>query len=173
MSEKEQSNLEIRQIKLWEVPKLLAFRAEYDYKVPFLPESSKTDKDSALYHILKMLWHRKRMATFVAVRGREVLGYISFVSGKYKRSQGNAYLVSAAVKKSERGQGIGSSLFQAVEEYARAQGSRRIEFDVFSANKRALELYKRLGYEIEGVKRRAVENERGSDDLIFMAKFIQ
>ena len=112
------------------------------------------------------------MATFIALRDKEVLGYISIVFGKYKKFQGNAYLVSAAVKKEERGQGIGTKLFRAVEGHARENGTRRIEFDVFSSNKRALELYKRLGYEVEGVKRRAVENKQGSDDLVFMAKFL-
>ncbi len=112
------------------------------------------------------------MTTFVAVRDRDILGYISLVFGKSKKFRGNTYLVSAAVKDGARVQGIGTQLFNTIETHARERGAHRVEFEVFAKNAKALKLYKRLGYEIEGVKRRAVQNNEDYDDLIFMAKFL-
>lgn len=163
------AEVRIRPLRVRELPAFLRFQAENDYKA--LPGES--DTPSLLYSFLKMLWHGERIATFVAERpGEGMVGYISLVFGKTKKFRGNAYLVSAAVRGALRGQGIGSKLFTHVEDYARRRGARRIEFDVFAKNEGALRLYKRLGYEVEGVKRRAVEHDGEHDDLVFMAKFV-
>lgn len=163
------SDIKIRELDLWEIPKLLSFRAEHDYRYP---ADKILGRESALYSLLKALWHGERMKVIVASRGKDLVGYVSLVFGKQRKFQGNTYIVSAAVSASERGRGIGTLLFNAAEVYARARGSRRVELEVFSRNTGALELYKRLGYEVEGVKRKAVESNGEFDDLIFMAKFV-
>ncbi len=162
-------NIEIRELKIQELPEFLRFQEENDYKA--LPEH-RSERQSLWYSLLKMLWHGDRIVTFVAVGEGRIIGYISLVFGKYQKFKGNAYLVSAAVRADERGKGIGTRLFDTVEVYAKSRGTRRIEFEVFAKNVKALALYKRLGYEIEGVKRRAVDNGTDLDDLIFMAKFV-
>ncbi len=163
------ANLQIRQLQLRELPELLKFQQENDYKA--LPEHG-GERQSLAYSLLKMFWHGERLVTFVAVDDSGIIGYISLVFGKHRKFRGNAYLVSAAVKASERGKGTGTRLFDAVEIYAKSRGTRRIEFEVFAKNEKAIALYKRLGYQIEGVKRRAVDNGTDLDDLIFMAKFV-
>lgn len=164
------SGIIIRELKIWEVPELLRFRVANDYNAPF--EDKDVRSESVFYALLKMLWHGERMANMVAIKDGSIVGYISLVFGKHKKFKGNAYLINAAVSRSERNQGIGTALFNEIENYSRKRGARRIEFDVFASNTRAIKLYEKLGYEIEGVKRRAVENSHGFDDLIFMAKFL-
>lgn len=162
-------DLEVRHVRLWELPQLLTFRAAYDYE-PY--PARRGNGESVIYSLLKFLWHGKRIGTIVVVREGEILGYASMVFGKYKQFRGNMYLVSVAVKDGERGKGLGTLLFKEVEDYARSRGTRRIEFDVFAKNTGALRLYKKLGYEVEGVKRRAAVWEDGHDDLVFMAKLL-
>ncbi|MFH1473186.1 MAG: GNAT family N-acetyltransferase [bacterium] len=164
--------LVIRPLTIFEVPAILEFRLRYDYVTPFA-NIVENKKDSLLYTILKMFWHRKRMLTLVAVRENQIVGYITMIFGKQKSFQGNAYLVSAAVDGVERGKGVGTRLFNEIESYALSRGTRRIEFDVFASNVDALRLYERLGYEVEGRKRRVVESQNGYDDIIFMAKFLK
>jgi len=160
----------IRALKLWEIPKLLKFRSMYDYTAT---AESGGYQESVLYILLKALWFGDRMMTLIAERNGEIVGYVSAAFGKHAKFRGNVYIVSAAVSSVERGKGIGTQLFNEVERYASSRGTRRIELEVFAQNTGALNLYKRLGYEIEGMKRRAVESGGKYDDLIFMAKLLK
>ncbi len=163
------SNITVRKLRLHELPQLLEFRRHNDYEAY---PAKETTKESLLYSVLKFLWHGERMATLVAVREDVILGYVTLVFGRHAKFRGNAYLVSVAVKASERGRGLGTLLFAEVEKYALSRGARRIEFEVFAKNTGALNLYRRIGYEVEGTKRRAVEFAGEYDDLIFMAKIL-
>ncbi len=163
------SDIKISPLKIWEIPELLKFRDENEYKTPV---DKNKYPESILYAALKSLWHGKRLATFLAKKDGKIIGYMSMAFGRYKHFRGNAYLIDAAVDKEHRSKGIGSALFKAAETLAKERGARRIELEVFAKNVRAIELYKRLGYEIEGTKRRAVEEDGYYDDLIFMAKFL-
>jgi ribosomal protein S18 acetylase RimI-like enzyme len=68
-----------------------------------------------------------------------------------------------------RGQGLGERL--AVEAIRSAQriGIERIELDVFASNARAIALYRKLGFVVEGVKRRARKLDGAYEDNVFMA----
>jgi len=54
-----------------------------------------------------------------------------------------------------RGHGIGKALLQVALEKAKTQELTRIELDVREENHRAIELYKRFGFKIEGLKQNA------------------
>jgi RimJ/RimL family protein N-acetyltransferase len=68
-----------------------------------------------------------------------------------------------------RGQGLGQRLAIAAIERARALGMERIELEVFASNERAIGLYRKLGFSIEGVKRRARKLDGQYDDNVLMA----
>jgi ribosomal protein S18 acetylase RimI-like enzyme len=163
------TDITIRRLQIFEIPQLLRFRSRNDYKAPADGEGQ---SESLLYSVLKVLWHGDRMMTLVAEKGSQIKGYVSLIFGKGHKFRGNVYIVSAAVDAAERGQGIGTKLFEAVERYAREKQARRLELEVFDRNTGAIKLYQRLGYQIEGIKRRAVENGRDYDDLVFMAKLL-
>ncbi len=73
------------------------------------------------------------------------------------------------VVETHRGQGIGTRLIEATIEAAIARGISRIELEAFSSNTRAIRLYEKLGFEHEGVKRRARCLDGHWDDFIVMA----
>lgn len=164
--------VKIRPLRLSEIPKLLEFRKRYDYRSPLATDGAVAQDASPLHMFLKALWHKDRLVTLVAEEGGEIIGYTTLVLGKGKKFSGNTYLVSAAVREDKRGAGVGTKLFEAAEVNARSRNARRIELDVFAKNDRAVKLYERLGYEIEGRKRKAVDGPLGTDDLIFMAKLL-
>ena len=61
---------------------------------------------------------------------------------------GDFYLSSLAVDEDQRGQGIGSALIDAMEERARAAGSRRFTIALAAKNEGAQRLYRRHGFAV-------------------------
>lgn len=59
------------------------------------------------------------------------------------------YFMYLAVYPKFRGLGLGTKLFELIEEEARKAGYNTVVFDVETDNTRAVKLYERLGYEIE------------------------
>ena len=56
--------------------------------------------------------------------------------------------------------------------WARAVGVKRIELSVVEGNDRAIRLYEKFGFSLEGVKRKAVLLEDGYRNVLIMAKLL-
>lgn len=81
----------------------------------------------------------------------------SLVSTGGKR-QGNRHVTTlgVSVAAGHRGQGIGTARLKSAVEWARANPVvRRVELHVFARNAAARRLYERIGFEVEGRRRRA------------------
>ncbi|URZ04268.1 GNAT family N-acetyltransferase [Clostridium felsineum] len=81
-------------------------------------------------------------------------------------------LFGVTILKEYTGKGIGSLLLKTVIAWAKKKKIEKIELEVFNDNTRAIELYKKFGFEEEGKKIKAIKTEEGYKDLIFMAKFL-
>lgn len=77
------------------------------------------------------------------------------------------------VLKHERGKGVGSALISRLAKWARAAGVSRLELCVFARNSEAIRLYRNLGFEVEGTRRRAVRISNAYEDIIEMAKKVE
>ena len=64
-------------------------------------------------------------------------------------ADGDFYLVSIAVDKELRGEGVGSRLIDSIEDRARASGSPRLSLDVSAKNEGARRLYEHRGMAVE------------------------
>lgn len=64
-------------------------------------------------------------------------------------ADGDFYLQAIAVDKEHRGQGLGSTLIDAIEDQAIAAGSTRLSLDVSASNRTALRLYEHRGMSVE------------------------
>ena len=71
-----------------------------------------------------------------------------------------------------RGMGLGERLMRTTIDAAVAVGMERIELEVFDTNARAIALYRKLGFELEGVKRHARKLDGQYDDDLFMALLV-
>lgn len=69
-----------------------------------------------------------------------------------------------------RGRGLGEALLGAALEHARRIGLERVELQVYATNEPAIALYRKFGFETEGVKRRARKLDGRYDDIIQMAR---
>ena len=70
------------------------------------------------------------------------------------------------------GQGIGSTLLQKMEDFAKSVGVVRIEARVRSLNERGLGLYKKRGYQIEGERKKAALINGNFEDELYIAKLL-
>jgi Acetyltransferases, including N-acetylases of ribosomal proteins len=67
-----------------------------------------------------------------------------------------------------RRQGIGKQLIQRALAAAQDFGFRRVELAVRANNLNAIELYKRVGFRVEGVQRDAIQLDGSYENLILM-----
>ena len=162
----------VRSLKITDLPSFVRLRADIEEHSPYMPAGDGERRERMVYTVLKMLLRRESTVTLVVEKGGMLVGYITLIFGRFRKFRGNAYIASVSVSERYRGKGVGTRLLAKAEEYARKRGARRLELEVFSKNKGAYELYERLGWEVEGRKRKAVENIDGFDDLVFMAKFL-
>jgi ribosomal protein S18 acetylase RimI-like enzyme len=68
-----------------------------------------------------------------------------------------------------RRQGLGENLMRQALAAARAFGLHRVEVTVRKSNKNAIELYKKVGFAIEGLQRDAIRVDGNYENVISMA----
>jgi RimJ/RimL family protein N-acetyltransferase len=87
---------------------------------------------------------------FVAVDQNRIVGECSFHGGPYQRIRHQG-LLGMSVDRSHWGLGIGRALLQALIDWARATGIiRKLNLRVMVYNRRAIALYRKMGFVEEG-----------------------
>lgn len=77
-----------------------------------------------------------------------------------------------AVLREYRGIGIGNAIMDYVISWAKARNYEKISLTVFSTNAPAIDLYKKFGFNVEGVKKKEFKIEGKYVDEICMGKFL-
>jgi len=162
-------DIQITRFSFLHAHSFVKLRKEIENKTDFLLAKKGERKENALHVVARLLISQRRTITFLAWDEKSIIGYVSLVFPKFKKLRGNAYL-TIAVKEEYRGKGIGTLLMDTGERYAKDRGVRRIELEVFGKNEVAIKLYEKRGYVIEGVKKNAISEEEGFDDIIIMTK---
>ncbi|MGH1347796.1 MAG: GNAT family N-acetyltransferase [Nannocystales bacterium] len=118
-----------------------ALARQTDLLLPAPEEVSETSTRSMLEH--STAW------TFVALDGCHIVALCGMQRGGLQR---NAHVARAwiGVLQQHWGFGIGRRLFETALAHATRNGIRRVELTVREDNLRALELYRGLGFEVEG-----------------------
>jgi RimJ/RimL family protein N-acetyltransferase len=127
-----------------------------------------------------MAWQERRIQSWLAEANETVLvcavenelaGFIAVAGGKYRRNRHSAHLV-LGVRQKFASQGFGRQLMSAAENWARRQGMHRLELTVMTHNQRAVGLYRKMGYEIEGVRHDSLRVSGTFVDEYAMAKLL-
>lgn len=111
------------------------------------------------------------IAQFVALSGEEVIGWCD-ISPMGLEGFTHSGQLGMGVHKRFRRLGIGTRLIEQTIRKAKANGLERIELEVFASNIPAIRLYEKLGFVVEGVKKKARKLDGAYDDLVQMALFI-
>lgn len=93
----------------------------------------------------------------VAEVGGVVVGAITAEHGRSGRVE-----LGMAIVDGHRGRGIGTALLAWVLDWARARGAHKVMLELWPHNERALGLYRKLGFEVEGRYRRHWRRRDGS-----------
>lgn len=107
----------------------------------------------------------------VAIVNSKVVGFIIAYCGHANRTRHSAYMV-IGVEKAYWRKGVGRSLIEFMENWAKASYVHRIELTVVESNLAARALYKKCGYIEEGVKRDSLKVDGSYVNEIYMAKLI-
>lgn len=105
---------------------------------------------------------------FVALQESEVIGFCD-IRPKQLPGFEHTGTLGMGVLEQYRRKGIGKKLLKKTISKARTQGMERIELEVYASNVPAIRLYEKIGFEVEGVKRRARILDGHVDDLVIMA----
>jgi RimJ/RimL family protein N-acetyltransferase len=108
----------------------------------------------------------------VALDCGEIIGFLGAFTGWFARNRGVVYISHVGLRTAYRGRRIGARLFDAVEAWARGQNAHRLELQVAKGNQRALALYHRQGFAIEGSMADSFRGSGRSYDCYMMGKLL-
>jgi RimJ/RimL family protein N-acetyltransferase len=106
------------------------------------------------------------LAAFVDGRVAGLAGIL----GRDLPQESHVGMVGVSVDQDFRGRGVGTSLLTALLEWAPRHDLIRVEIEAFANNPRAIELYERLGFAREGVRRGAVLVDGEYIDVVGLAQ---
>jgi RimJ/RimL family protein N-acetyltransferase len=101
----------------------------------------------------------------------ELLGFLAVHRGVLKRINHSGYIVVGLLEKA-RGKGFGTRLFENANRFAKDNDISKLELTVMVHNHIALGLYKKMGFEIEGIKRKSVIINGQEIDEYYMGKLL-
>lgn len=123
---------------------------------------------------LRSLTQNGRGIVFLAIDASgAIVGYLSAFCGHYARNSGNIFIAVVGLREAWRSLGIGTRLFEAVEDWARRRRAWRLELRVSSLNERGQALYRKRGFVIEGRIRAGVFRHGAWTDDFWMAKLLE
>jgi ribosomal protein S18 acetylase RimI-like enzyme len=111
---------------------------------------------------------RSRAAQFVALDDARVVGWCD-VTPRTRETLRHSGVLGMGVIATHRGRGLGRRLLETTVESALASGLTRIELLVRTDNAPAIRLYRRFGFETEGLCRRYMIVDGAPFDALLMA----
>lgn len=124
-----------------------------------------------------MQWLKDNMEkgylTLVAEQDSNIVGMLNATKGSRKRVK-HICMFGISIQEEHCNNGLGSKMIHRLLDWAKEDKEiEKVCLEVFSHNERAIHVYKKLGFKVEGRKERHVKFEDGtySDELI-MGRFI-
>lgn len=170
MTEKE---LLIEEAKPSEAAAIEIFLKEVISETDFIVMPDIDFSTSLLHDSLACSFDRYNSICLVAKLDNELIGLLN-VSSSDELAVNHIGDVFIVVKKQYWGNGIGHYLFELMCDWAEHNEMiKRLELTVQSRNQKAIQLYKDFGFEIEGIKRAAIQiSSECYLDVMMMSKMI-
>ena len=168
-----QDSVEIRMIQESDAVLFMNLNMKLDRETRFMmlePDERSSDPDYYAKQIRDLLSSKNSMI-FVVDTGSELVGYIGLFGGRFKKILHSAHIVIGIVSE-YRGKGLGKALFEISEQWAKDVGVSRLELTVVTANEPAVALYKKRGFETEGVKKNSLFIDGEFVDEYYMGKIL-
>ena len=165
--------MHIRTIKETDAEEFLRLCKKIDAETQFMmfePDERPTTLEEQRDEIRDIL-SRDNQTILVALKDDQLVGYIAGYGGRYKRNRQTVYIITGILQVFTS-QGIGTRLFQELEQWAREKRIHRLELSVMVHNEAALSLYGKMGFEIEGRKKHSLLINNTHVDEYWMAKLL-
>ncbi|MBA7581307.1 GNAT family N-acetyltransferase [Candidatus Atribacteria bacterium 1244-E10-H5-B2] len=162
----------VRNIREDDAEKFLSMLIQLDNETKLMlyePEERKRDIDK-----MRLMIKEAHPSSFIYVveDDGKLVGFLSAKRGHVNRIKHRAYIV-IGIMKSYTGKGIGKRLFNELDNWTVSNGVTRLELTVMKHNERAINLYKKIGYKVEGVREKSVVIDGDYIDEYYMAKIIK
>ncbi|MEM0140122.1 MAG: GNAT family N-acetyltransferase [Ferroplasma sp.] len=104
--------------------------------------------------------------TIVCELNKKIIGVTTIQRGMYKKNRHTASL-GIAVRYEFRHRNIGTGMIEKSIEWCKSQGIKKINLEVFSTNVNAINAYRKLGFQYEGVRKsQFLINQQYVDDVL-------
>ncbi len=163
----------VRQIRETDTAPFLELCQKLDHETQFMmlePGERSTRLEEQSQQIRDILL-RDNQTILVAEVGGELVGYVAALGGDFRRNRHCAHVVTGVLQ-GFCGKGIGARLFSELEQWARRHGVHRLELTVMAHNDKAINLYRKMGYEIEGSRRDSLLVNGSYVDEYYMGKLL-
>ena len=132
----------------------LALRAAVFAETEFMLWEPAEFKDTAADEAarIKRISAAPNSVFLLATEGNALLGFCAAMGGHVNRLRHSASL-ALGVLRSHWGEGVGFALLEGVEDWSKSAGVVRLELTVHTSNVRAVNLYLRRGFQVEGLRR--------------------
>ena len=121
--------------------------------------------------VLRSFLESSTSQLLVAVDGTTLVGFASARGGDCRRGAHKGHVVIGLLQR-YTGQGIGALLLEGLEARAREAGLHRLELTVMSHNERAIALYRKRGFSVEGTLRDSLSVDGNYVDELMMGKLL-
>ncbi|KGR77369.1 GNAT family N-acetyltransferase [Ureibacillus manganicus] len=163
----------IREIKIADAENLINLIKEVEatsnYMLMEAGERNTTAEQFAKH--IERIEKQSNSTILVAEEDSELIGYMMLVGGSTNKNKHSAYIAIGIVE-SLRGKGIGTALFNYAEQWAQRNGISRLELTTIIENKAGVALYKKQGFEVEGIKRNSLKINGEFVDEYYMSKLL-
>ena len=162
----------IRKIQIKDAERFLSMLKQLDRETKnmmFEPGERKTTIEEIESKIEKINISQSLM--LIAEDHSNIVGFLWAERGFANRIKHSACIV-IGVLKDYRGKEIGSKLFEELEKWALENTITRLELTVMTHNERALRLYKKMGFKIEGLKEKSLIVDGKYVDEYYMGKIL-
>jgi ribosomal protein S18 acetylase RimI-like enzyme len=144
----------------------LSLADEVDIDIPMDSVGSPADYTRS---ILRSMSSSRTAIFLVAEVDGQVVGSLK-CTGYRQRAFRHVATLDIAIHKDFRSQGIGTALMQEAVSWAKSIGFiKRIELFVYSSNEVAIALYKKFGFEVEGLRKKGLCHRGAYVDYYMMA----
>jgi len=152
---------------------LLRLKQRLDQETSFmLLEADERDTSvEALARHLESVARSGNSVVIVAEVGSGLAGYVELAGGTFRRNRATAEVVIGVLAEAG-GKGAGTGLLREARRWAAEHGLHRLELTVMAHNRRAADLYQRMGFSIEGRRSECLLVDGQFVDELYMAAIL-
>jgi ribosomal protein S18 acetylase RimI-like enzyme len=168
LDSKDERKIKVRRARVSDLPELIKNFETIASEGKYLGTERVSDEQKE--RIRKRISDERALSAVVEVDGK-LVGYVAVAQYGQLEKTKDVYELSMGIIEGYRSIGAGSALMTFTIEWAKERKARKLCLEVFSTNQRAIKLYEKFGFEIEGVRRKQFIIEGIFADEVQMALF--